>query len=151
MGFFDDGLKISKYIKINGVAMPETSEGITIGYNTVTDTAVLGDGMTLEGSVVGVKHDFVLKYEFLTLEHYLLIFNETVKKYKENNELFMDVEIPCSTETGGILKFRGYFQGRHEATVWDTTDKHGVSEEYKFGGAKYDELYNNVTFKFIQK
>ena len=151
MGFFRDGLQISKYIKINGVAMPETSEGIVIGYNTVTDTSILADGMTLEGEVVGVKHDFELKYSLLTLEHYRLLFNETVKKYKGSKELFMDVEIPCSMEPDGVLKFRGYFQSRHEATLFDTTDKHGVADEYKFGGEKYDELYRDVTFKFIQK
>lgn len=151
MGYFRDGLQISKYIKINGVAMPETSEEIVIGYNNMSDTSLLADGMTLEGRLVGVKVDFELKYALLTREHYLILFNETQRKYNEGNELFLDIEIPCDTEPNGILKVRGYFQSRHEAHVKDTTDKRGVSEEYQRMGAKYDVLYENVVFKFVQK
>lgn len=151
MGYFNDGLEISKYIKIDGVAMPETSEDVVIENINISDTATLADGITLEGDIVGVKHSVELKYAFLTLEHYLLLYNATQRKYDEGLGLFFDIEVPCDTEPDGIFKFRGYFMSKHKATLHDTTEKHGAGDEYWRGGAKYDALYKDVVFSFVQK
>lgn len=151
MGVFNDRLKISGYFKIDGVAMPDPTNFI-ITENNVSDGGTLGDGLTHEGTIVGVKHNIEWQYAFINLEHYLKLYNATQKKYNDGtDDMYFIIEVPCSTAEGGIKEIRGYFQSQTKHEIYDTTAKYGSGDEYWYGGKKYDELRQDVVFSFVEK
>ena len=72
MSYWNDFVEISKDIKINGVAMPETSEPVKIKFQNISDGGRLADNIDYEGSLKGVKVTIELNYAFLNKEHYSL-------------------------------------------------------------------------------
>lgn len=150
MSHFNDHVQLDPDITIDGVSMPETSEPVKITFNNISDGGRLADNIDYEGSLKGVKVDIELTYAFLNKEHYDMLFNATQKKYCENGSFFMTIKVPTYTPLG-VQTFSGYFNSQHSVNCTDTTEKHHLGAEYQRGGSKYDELHENVTFKFVQK
>lgn len=150
MSYFDDRVKIDNIIKINGVAMPETSVPCKVIFQNISDGGRLADNVDFEGSLKGVKVTIELNYAFLNKEHYDLVFNQTQKQYLEGGSFFMEITVPTYTPLG-IQTYRGYFNSEHSPNCVDSTEKHELDNTYQYGGVNYDELHENVVFKFIQK
>ena len=152
MSYFlpDNLIRMSDTIKINGVAMPDTSEPVHIKFNNISDGGRLAGGVDYEGTLIGVKENIELKYARLNKELYDLIFNATQKRYCDGLGFFMEITVPTYTALG-IQTFRGYFQSTHEPNCVDTTEKYELGKEYWYGGSKYDELHENVVISFVQK
>lgn len=150
MSYFIDGLKITDDIKINGVSMPETSEPVKITFNNISDGGRLADNIDYEGKLQGVKVNIELKYALLNKEHYDLLFNATQGRYLDGLGFFMEITVPTYTPLG-LQTYTGYFQSTHNNNCTDTTEKHGNGPEYFRGGAKYDELHEDVVFSFVQR
>lgn len=150
MSYFIDHVQISNDIKINGVAMPETSEPVKITFNNVSDGGRLADNIDYEGTLQGVKVNIELKYAILNKEHYDMLFNATQKRYCDGLGFFMEITVPTYTPLG-VQTYRGYFQSTHNPNCTDSTEKHHLGSEYWRGGSKYDELHEDVVISFVQK
>ena len=150
MSYWNDYVEISKIIKINGVAMPETSEPVKVKFQNISDGGRLADNIDYEGSLKGTKVTIELNYAYLNKEHYDLIFNATQGSYNNGGSFFMAITVPTYTPLG-VQTYTGYFMSEHSPNCVDTTEKHGLGEEYWRGGSNYDELHENVVFSFVQK
>lgn len=158
---FEDMTQIDGNIKINGVSMPETSEPVSIEFNTVSDGGRLADNINYVGTLKGVKVTIILKYNQLNKEHYDLLFNNTIGRYLNacNSEgiatngkaFFMQIQVPTYTPLS-IKTYTGYFNATHINNCVDTTEKFkNINSRYGYGGDWYDELHENVEFKFVQQ
>lgn len=150
MGYFADGVQLSPDIKINGVAMPETSEPVKIEFQNISDGGRLADNIDYEGSLKGVKVTIELKYERLNKEHYDLLFNATQASYCNGGSFFMSITVPTYTPLG-LQTYTGYFNSTHTPNCTDSTEKHEFNSSYWRNGVNYDELHEDVVFKFVQK
>lgn len=148
MSYYDDLTQLDDNIQINGVSMPETSEPALVEFNNVSDGGRLADNIDYEGELKGVKVNITLKYNRLNKEHYDRIFNATQGAYLNGGGFFMTIKVPTYTPLG-VQEFRGYFGSTHSPNCTDTTEKLGG--QYKIGGALYDEIHEDVEFKFVQK
>lgn len=143
-------VKLSDTIKINGVVMPETSEPVKFGSQNITDGGRLADNIDFQGKVLGVKATIELTYAILDKYYYDILFNATERRYIEKGEFFFDLTVPTYTPLG-VQTYRVYFESEHCSNCTNTTEKHGRDSRYMIGGSEYDELHENVTFKFIEK
>ena len=150
MSYWNDFVEISKDIKINGVAMPETSEPVKSKFQNISDGGRLADNIDYEGSLKGVKVTIELNYAFLNNEHYDILFNATQGKYNDGGSFFMTITVPTYTPLG-VQTYSGYFMSEHSPNCIDTTEKHELTSSYWRGGSNYDELHENVVFSFVQK
>lgn len=151
MSFFEDRTVIDNNIKINDIAMPETSEPVLVEFNNISDGGRLADSIDYEGSLKGVKVNITLKYNQLNKEHFDLLFNATQGHYLKNGGFFMTIQVPTYTPLG-IQTYRGYFMSTFSSNCVDTTEKYKhKNKEYDIGGSLYDELHENIEFKFVQK
>ena len=150
MSYWNDFVEISKDIKINGVAMPETSEPVKIKFQNISDGGRLADNIDYEGSLKGVKVTIELNYAFLNKEHYDILFNATQGKYNDGGSFFMTITVPTYTPLG-VQTYSGYFMSEHSPNCIDTTEKHELPSSDWRGGSNYDELHENVVFSFVQK
>ena len=150
MSYFEDCVQISNDIKINGVAMPETSEPVKIEFQNISDGGRLADNLDFEGTLKGVKVTIELKYERLNKEHYDMLFNATQGSYINGSDFFMSITVPTYTPLG-LQTYTGYFNATHTPNCTDTTEKHELPLSYWRNGVNYDELHEDVTFKFVQK
>lgn len=156
MGEFHDMvkgyIKLSDTIKINGEAMPETSEPVKVQYENIqsSNSGRLADSVDYMGKVIGVKRTFELTYAILDKYFYDILFNATEKKYLENKNTFFDLTVPTYTPEG-VKTYRVYFQSEHTVNCTNSSEKHDRDSRYMIGGSEYDELHENVTFKFIEK
>ena len=92
----------------------------------------------------------VKKYRVLDKEHYDILFNATQKQYINKGNFFFEITVPTYTPEG-VKTFTGYFNSTHEVNCTDTTEKHNLDSSYWRGGSNYDELHEDVVFKFVQK
>lgn len=150
MSYFNDYVQMDGIIKINGVIMPETSSPVKVEFQNISDGGRLADNIDYEGELQGVKVTIELNYDYLNKEHYDIIFNETQLKYLNGGSFFMEITVPTYTPLG-VQTYRGYFNSSHSPNCVDSTEKHELGAEYQYGGEYYDELHENVTFKFVQK
>lgn len=150
MSYFEDGVQLDNNITINGVVMPETSEPVHVTFNNISDGGRLADDIIFEGSLKGVKVNVELKYRWLNKEHYDILFNATQGIYSNGGAFFMTITVPTYTPLG-VMTFSGYFMSSHSVNCVDSTEKHGLGEEYQMGGDLYDELHQDVVFSFVQK
>lgn len=148
MSYFKDYVSIDENIEINGVAMPETSEPVTVKFNNISTGGRLADSIDYEGKLKGTKVNITLKYAILNKEHYNMLFNATQGAYLNKEGFFMTIKVPTFTPLG-IQTFKGYFMSEHTPNCTYTTDSLGG--DYKYGGSLYDELHENVEFSFVQK
>lgn len=153
MSYYNDHVQITSDIQINGVSMPETSEPVKITFNNVSDGGRLADNIDFEGTLKGVKVEIELTYAMLNKEHYDILFNATQGAYLNGGSFFMTIKVPTYTPLGenGIYTFQGYFNSQHTNNCTDTTEKHEFGAVYQRGGNLYDELHEDVVFKFVQK
>lgn len=150
MSYFNDFVEMDRYIQINGRPMPETSEPVKVTFNNVSDGGRLADNIDYEGTLKGVKVNIELTYAMLNKKHYDMIFNATQGIYSGGGAFFMEITVPTYTPLG-VKTFRGYFQAEHCPNCTDSTEKHEHDNSFWQGGENYDELHENVTFKFVQK
>ena len=151
MGYFEDMTTLDENIQINGVTMPETSVPVSVEFQNISDGGRLADGLDFEGQLQGVKVTITLKYNQLNKEHYDRIFKATEDMYLKGGDFFMNIKVPTYTPLG-IQTFRGYFGSTHSPNCVDTTEKlRKHNPEYGIGGSLYDELHEDVEFKFVQK
>lgn len=154
MGYYNTALggalRLDNDIKINGVAMPEPSEPVKITFNNISDGGRLADNIDYEGSLKGVKVNIEIKYKVLDKHFYDIIFNATQGHYNSSGSFFMSITVPTYTPLG-VHTFTGYFGSTHEVNCVETTEKRGNDSSYWRGGANYDELHEDVVFKFVQK
>lgn len=148
MSYFNDMVGIDNNIQINGVSMPETSEPPKVTFQNISDGGRLADSIDFEGSLKGVKVTIELKYAVLNKEHYDMLFNATQKSYLNKGNFFMIIKVPTYTPLG-VQTYKGYFMSEHTPNCTYTTDNLGG--QYKLGGSLYDELHEDVVFKFVQK
>lgn len=154
MGYYNKllggAIKMDRYVKIDGIAMPEISEPVKFSSNNVSDGGRLADNIDFEGSLKGVKKTIELHYRVLDKEHFDIIYNATQGRYNNGGDFFMNLTVPTYTPEG-VKTFRVYFMSTFDANCTDTTEKHGRDNSYWQGGANYDELHENVVFKFVEK
>ena len=154
MGYYNkllgNAITLDRIIKINGKSMPEPSEPVKITFNNVSHGGRLADNIDYQGALDGVKVNIELSYSVLDKEHYDILFNATQKQYCDGGDFFMEITVPTYTPLG-VHTFKGYFNSTHEVNCVDTTEKHNLDNSYWFGGSNYDELHENVTFKFVQQ
>lgn len=154
MGYFNNllggAIRMDRYIKINGVAMPEVSEPVKFISNNVSDGGRLADNIDFEGSLKGVKNTIELHYKVLDKEHFDIIYNATQGRYNSGGDFFMNLTVPTYTPAG-VQTYRVYFMSSLNTNCTDTTEKHDKDNSYWQGGANYDELHEDVVFKFVQK
>lgn len=154
MGEFHDMvkgyIKLSDTIKINGEAMPETSEPVKVTFQNISDGGRLADNVDFEGKLKGVKVTIELTYAILDKYYYDMLFNAIEKKYIDNGKFFLDITVPTYTPLG-VQTYRVYFESEHCSNCTNTSEKHDRDSRYMIGGSEYDELHENVTFKFVQK
>lgn len=148
MSYYNDLTVLDNDIRINGVAMPETSVPPIIEFQNISDGGRLADSIDYEGDLKGVKVTITLKYNQLNKEHYDRIFNAVQGAYLNGGNFFMDITVPTYTPLG-VKTFRGYFESTHNNNCTDSTEKYGG--QYTRGGLLYDEWHENVSFKFVQK
>ena len=89
-------------------------------------------------------------YAKLNKEHFDIIYKATQQKYNDNGKFFMTLEIPDYVDNC-VKTYRVYFQSIFNHNCVDTTEKHGLGDEYWLGGEKFDALYENVVISFVQK
>jgi hypothetical protein len=150
MPYFDDCTQLSNDIQINGVAMPETSSPVEIQFQNISTGGRLADNVDYEGALSGVKVTITLKYARLNKEHFDMLFNASQGSYLNGGSFFMTIRVPTYTPLG-LQTFTGYFAASFNVNCTDTTEKHEWDSSYWRGGANYDELHENVVFKFVQK
>ena len=164
MSYFNDWVQISEQLSItrNGVTtyLPETSEPVSIEYQNISDGGRLADNIDYQGSLKGVKRVIELHYAYLNKEHYDILFAATQGAYNSGEPFFFDITFPTYTPDGnkeegvvteGLLTLTVYFESTHKPNAVDSTEKHELDSSYWRGGQNYDVLYQDVTFKFIQK
>lgn len=154
MGYYNKllggAIRMDRYIKIDGVAMPEPSEPVKFSTNNVSDGGRLADNINYEGSLKGVKRTIELHYKALDKEHFDILYNATQGRYNMGGDFFMNLTVPTYT-SDGVQTFRVYFMSSFNANCVDTTEKHDKDNSYWQGGINYDELHEDVVVKFVQK
>lgn len=148
MSTFNIPYVLDNNIKINGVAMPETSKPVEITFNNISDGGRLADSIDYEGELKGTKVNITLKYDAMNKEMYDRVFNATQGSYLNKNGFFMEITVPTFTPLG-VQTYRGYFMSSHKPNCIATTEYLGG--QYIHGGSLYDELHEDVEFSFVQK
>ena len=156
MSYFNDWVQISEQLAIirNNVTtyLPETSEPVSIEYQNISDGGRLADNIDYQGSLKGVKRVVELHYAYLNKEHYDILFNATQGAYNSGGPFFFNITLPTYTPEGsGTVTLTVYFESTHKPNAVDSTEKHELDSSYWRGGQNYDVLYQDVTFKFIEK
>lgn len=154
MSFFFDQLKDNDpYLRINGITMPEVAVPEQLSFNLVTDGGRLADSIDYEGSVKGIKRELTITWPFINKQHFDIIFNAIVPRYRNNSNMFIDVRFN-SFSPDGIVQMTVYAGSKMiEYSVADTTDRlvDKLGASYGYGGINYDILYKDVSVHFVEK
>lgn len=154
MSYFYDHLKnADPHLKINGVTMPEMQSPEQVVINMITDGGRLADSIDYEGSVKGLKREVTLTWKYMNKAHFDILYNAVVGHYKNTTNMFIPI-VFNSFSPDGIVTMRVYAGANLvQYTVKDTTDRLAdkLGASYKYGGADFDILYENVSVHFVEK
>ena len=154
MSYFFDMLKnADPFLEIDGNSMPEVQKPEQVKFNLVTDGGRLADNIDYEGSVKGIKRELTIQWDYMNKEHFDTLFNAIVPRYRNSNNMFIDVTFN-SFSPDGIVTMTVYAGANLvQYSVKDTTDRlvDKLGPSYGYGGNDYDVLYENVSVHFVEK
>lgn len=150
-------IKADNDIVIDGVTFPETSSPIQCTPQLVSDGGRLADNIDYEGSILGVKHTIVLKYEYLNKQWFDIVYNATMRQYElnPNKDMFFNIKVPTHTPLG-IYTFTCYLGASSFSNSQCVNTTEYIAElkgDSRYGrrGSLYDELHENIEITFIEK